>query len=99
MSTTSIYRHKRVYSKKSQRYRVHTVKEAKDYSYISDLQKNILEKRLSSSKGLPKRRNIQPNDPRALGPLSGIVPPPTAELVETQRRRGEVEYVTQTLNV
>nr|XP_054597195.1 uncharacterized protein LOC107378604 [Nothobranchius furzeri] len=78
--------HKRVYSKKSQRYSVHTVKETKDYGYIPELQTRILEKRLSSAGGLPKRRSIQPDDPRALGPLSTITPPPTAELVQTQQR-------------
>uniref|UniRef100_A0A1A8IKB3 Si:dkeyp-30e7.2 n=1 Tax=Nothobranchius kuhntae TaxID=321403 RepID=A0A1A8IKB3_NOTKU len=81
--------HKRVYNKKSQRYSVHTVKETKDYGYIPELQTRILEKRLSSAGGLPKRRSIQADDPRALGPLSGISPPPTAELVQTQQRRGQ----------
>uniref|UniRef100_A0A1A8Q0J2 Si:dkeyp-30e7.2 n=1 Tax=Nothobranchius rachovii TaxID=451742 RepID=A0A1A8Q0J2_9TELE len=81
--------HKRVYDKRSQRYSVHTVKETKDYGYIPELQTRILEKRLSSAGGLPKRRSIQADDPRALGPLSGISPPPTAELVQTQQRRGQ----------
>lgn len=65
------------------------MKEAKDYKYIPELQTQILQKRLSSTGGLPRRRSIQPEDPRALGPLSGIIPPPTAELVRTQLRRGQ----------
>lgn len=80
--------HKRVYSKKSQRYRVYTVKENKDYAYIPELQTRILGKRMTSG-GLPKRRSVRPDDPRLLGPLSGIVPPSTAELVQTQLRRGQ----------
>nr|XP_054591704.1 uncharacterized protein LOC107377186 isoform X1 [Nothobranchius furzeri] len=87
--------HKRVYNKKSQRYSVHTVKETKDYGYIPELQTRILEKRLSSAGGLPKRRSVQADDPRALGPLSGISPPPTAELVQTQQRRGQVVIITK----
>lgn len=82
--------YKRIYSKKSQRYSAVTVKTSKDYSYIPELQRRILGKRLSSDMGLPKRRSLQADDPRAVGPLSGIVPPPTAELVEEQLHRGQV---------
>ncbi|XP_070409209.1 uncharacterized protein [Nothobranchius furzeri] len=87
--------HKRVYSKKLQRYSVHTVKETKDYGYIPELQTRMLEKCLSSAGGLPKRRSIQPDDPRALGPLSRITPPPTAELVQTQQCRGQIVTITK----
>ncbi|KAK7128318.1 hypothetical protein R3I94_016778 [Phoxinus phoxinus] len=80
---------KRLYSKKSQRYRVQTVKVAKDYSYIPDLQIKILGLRLQSARGLPRKRSYRPDDPRFLGPLSGIVPPPTADLVQSQVHRGQ----------
>lgn len=80
---------KRLYSKKSQRYRVQTVKEAKNYSYIPDLQTKILHIRLHSTGGLPRKRSFRAEDPRFLGPLSGILPPPTAELVQSQVRRGQ----------
>lgn len=81
---------KRVYSKKSQRYRVYTVKEQKDYSYIPQLQTKILQSQLNSAGGLPRRRSLRPDDPRALGLLPGIVPPPTADLAQIQVCRGQV---------
>lgn len=84
------FRQKRFYSKKSKRYRVNTVKVAKDYSYIPQLQRNILGKRLESGGGLARRRSLRPDDPRALGLLPGVVPPPTAELAQAQIRRGQV---------
>merc|ERR1712002_1167812 len=84
------FRQKRVYSKKSKRYRVHTAKVAKDYSYIPQLQTKILKRRLDSAGGLPRRRTLRLDDPRALGLLPGVVPPPTAELARTQIPRGQV---------
>ncbi|XDV25888.1 hypothetical protein PO909_029720 [Leuciscus waleckii] len=81
--------YKRVYSKKSQRYSVHTVRTKKDYSYIPQLQAKILKNRLHSTGGLPKR-SLRPEDPRNLGLLPGIVPPPTAELAQAQISRGQV---------
>ncbi|XP_037635921.1 uncharacterized protein LOC119494253 [Sebastes umbrosus] len=83
------FRQKRVYNKKSKRYRVTTVKVAKDYSYIPQLQQNILGKRLKAVGGLPRRRSMRPDDPRTLGVLAGVVPPTTAELVQAQIRRGQ----------
>ncbi|KAK7149285.1 hypothetical protein R3I94_008802 [Phoxinus phoxinus] len=80
---------KRVYSKKSKRYRVYTVKEQKDYSNIPQLQTKILQSRLNSAGGLPRRRSLRPDDPRAFGLLPGIVPPPTTELVQIQVCRGQ----------
>ncbi|KAM9426618.1 uncharacterized protein KZ484_020970 isoform 1-T2 [Pholidichthys leucotaenia] len=47
---------KRVYNKKSNRYKVLTMKVAKDYSYIPFLQRRALAKRLKSATGLPRRR-------------------------------------------
>lgn len=82
-------RQKRVYSKKSKRYCVRTVKEAKDYRYIPRLQSNILGIRLKSHGGLPRRRSVCQDDPRTLGLLPGVVPPPSAELALTQLRRGQ----------
>ncbi|XP_073720185.1 uncharacterized protein [Misgurnus anguillicaudatus] len=71
---------RRLYSKKSKRYRVHTVKVSKEYNYIPQLQRQILGTRLKSSGGLPRRRSLRPDDPRTLGLLTGVVPPSTAEL-------------------
>ncbi|XP_077363165.1 uncharacterized protein LOC144007387 [Festucalex cinctus] len=80
---------KRLYNKKSQRYSVYTVKTKKDYNYIPQLQAKILETRLLSTGGLPRIRTRRPNDPRHLGLLPGIVPPPTAELAQFQVPRGQ----------
>ncbi|XP_049923334.1 uncharacterized protein LOC126404274 [Epinephelus moara] len=82
-----IYR--RYYNKKSKSWSVYTVKEKKDYSYIPDLQRGILRKRLQSGGGLPKKQTLRPDDPRNLGVLASVQPPPTAELVRTHVKRGE----------
>ncbi|KAL7377214.1 hypothetical protein ABVT39_024048 [Epinephelus coioides] len=81
--------YKRLYSKKSHNYRVQAVKVAKDYGYIPELQRCILRKRMDGG-ALPRKAKHRPGDPRHLGNLAGVVsPPPTAELVQTQIRRGQ----------
>lgn len=82
------FRYKRLYSKKTCNYHVQTVKVAKDYSYIPELQRCILKWRLDGGALLRKAKH-RPGDPRHLGNLAGVVPPPTAELVQTQIRRGQ----------
>ncbi|KAK7131754.1 hypothetical protein R3I93_018348 [Phoxinus phoxinus] len=90
MSTTKAKCHKNdCTARNHSAFRVQTVKVAKDYSYIPDLQIKILGLRLQSARGLPRKRSYRPDDPRFLGPLSGIVPPPTADLVQSQVHRGQ----------
>lgn len=79
------HRHKRYFNKRTKTRRVYTVKSAKDYSYIPQLQAVILWRRLRSGQGLPKRRSLRPDDPRRLGL---VPPPPTAEIAHITR--GEV---------
>lgn len=57
------------------------MKEAKTYSYIPELQKAIVLRRMESGVGLPRRRSIREDDPRRLGLLCLSEAPPTAELV------------------
>lgn len=87
---TSCLRYRRLYNKKSKRWCVYSLKTTKDYMYIPELQRSIVRKRIDSAKGLPKRRPLKPDDPRALGNLPDIPPPPTAELVQAQLHRGDV---------
>ena len=84
------HRNKRYHNKRTKTWSVYTVKTAKDYNYIPDLQKAILGVRLRSKKGLPRRRTLGESDPRRRGTLAEIPPPPTAELAQAQLRRGEV---------
>uniref|UniRef100_A0A1A8HKY0 Zgc:123060 n=1 Tax=Nothobranchius korthausae TaxID=1143690 RepID=A0A1A8HKY0_9TELE len=60
------------------------------YSYIPELQCCILRK-LMDVGALPRKAKRNPGDPRNLGNLAGVVAPPTAELVQTQIRRGQVK--------
>lgn len=46
-------------------------------------------KRLDSASGLSRRRTLKPDDPRALGNLPDVPPPPTAEFVHAQLHRGD----------
>ncbi|XP_067287194.1 uncharacterized protein [Pseudorasbora parva] len=82
-----IYR--RYYNKRSKSWSVYTMKEKKDYSYIPDLQRAIVAKRMQSGGGLPRKLTLRTDDPRHLGLLAPVQPPPTAELVRTHVTRGE----------
>ena len=57
--------------------------------YIPALQSRILRKRILSDAGLPRTRPCRPEDPRRLGLLPDIPPPPMDELLQTQTRRGQ----------
>ncbi|KAL7395683.1 hypothetical protein ABVT39_021313 [Epinephelus coioides] len=61
---------KRYFNKRTKTCSVYTVKSAKDYSYIPQLQAFILGRQLRSWQGLPKRRSLRPDDPRQLGLLA-----------------------------
>lgn len=84
-------RYRRSYNKKSSSWSVYTVKEKKQYSYIPEIQKAILARRLRSGTGLPRKIQMRPNDPRRLGLVSSAEPPPsTEELVQRHVSRGDL---------
>lgn len=84
-------RYRRLYSKKSHNYRVQTLKVAKDYSYIPELQRCILKRRMDGG-ALPRKSKSRPSDPRHLGNLAGVAPHPTAELVQTASERTGMSF-------
>ncbi|CAM4301752.1 unnamed protein product [Leuciscus chuanchicus] len=81
------FRSAKLYSKRSRRWRLYSVKDKKDYSYITELQVDIVRKRLASA-ALPVKTTRRPGDPRRLGTLSGVSAPSTEELLRTQHTRG-----------
>ncbi len=72
-------RYKRMYKKNSRRYSLYTVKTKKTYGHIPDLQARILQKRLTS-RGMPRRRSLRPDDPRRFGLLPLVSAPTIDEL-------------------
>lgn len=79
---------KRKFNKKSQRWTVVAELEPKTYSYISDLQANIVSTRLESGTGIPRRRPPAESDPRHLGLLPPVPPPAVEDLVQAHMSRG-----------
>ncbi|XP_076150069.1 uncharacterized protein LOC143133954 [Alosa pseudoharengus] len=75
---------RRLYNKHARRYSLYALKSEKTYEYISELQGKIINKRLTSGVGMPRRRSLRPNDPRRLGVVPPIPPPPISELMRTQ---------------
>lgn len=73
--------YRRKYNKKSKSWSVYTMKEKKQYTYIPEIQRAILARRLRSGSGLPRKQTLRPDDPRRLGVLAPEQPPPTSELV------------------
>nr|XP_055049509.1 uncharacterized protein LOC129435004 isoform X2 [Misgurnus anguillicaudatus] len=82
-----IYRRK--YNKKSKSWSVYTMKEKKHYTYIPEIQRAILARRLGRGSGLPRKQTLRPDDPRRLGVLAPQQPPPTSELVAIHVSRGD----------
>lgn len=68
---------------------MYALKEAKTYAYIPELQKAILQSRIESGRGLPRKVTLEEDDPERLGP------PPTAELVARHLSRGTIALVTK----
>ncbi|CAL9703628.1 unnamed protein product [Knipowitschia caucasica] len=81
--------YRKSYNKKSTTWSAYEMKEKKTYSYIPEIQKAILAVRLQSGKGLPRRVTMHPDDPRRLGVLAPVQPPPTVELVRAHVSRGD----------
>ncbi|KAM4584545.1 uncharacterized protein PAE49_004061 isoform 2-T2 [Odontesthes bonariensis] len=80
--------YRKLFNKKSRKWSLYAVKEDKDYSYIQDLQKAVVRKRVSSEHGLPRVSEKRPDDPLQHGVLSGVPAPSIQELLEKQVRRG-----------
>ncbi|KAK7155158.1 hypothetical protein R3I93_009950 [Phoxinus phoxinus] len=79
---------RRLYNKHARRYSLYALKSEKTYKYISELQAKILNQRLTSGVGMPRRRSLRPNDPRTRGVVPPVPPPPISELMQTQVSRG-----------
>ncbi|KAF1388644.1 hypothetical protein PFLUV_G00092440 [Perca fluviatilis] len=69
------------YNKNARRYSLYAVKCEKSYGYIPELQARILKGRVTSGVGMLRRRTLHPDDPRRLGVVPPIPPPPTSELI------------------
>lgn len=88
--------YKRYYNKKSKNWSVYAVKEAKTYAYIPELQRKILQKRIDSGRGLPRKVTLDEDDPEHLGLVNTAeTPPPTAELVARHLSRGAVALLSK----
>ncbi|XP_077395547.1 uncharacterized protein LOC144031898 [Festucalex cinctus] len=79
---------RRKYNKNARRYTLYALKEGKSYKYITDLQEKIINGRLSSQVGMPRRRTLRMEDPRRLGVVPPVPPPTISELQQTQVSRG-----------
>uniref|UniRef100_A0A1A8PZ00 Uncharacterized protein n=1 Tax=Nothobranchius pienaari TaxID=704102 RepID=A0A1A8PZ00_9TELE len=81
---------KRKYNKNARRYSVYSLKSEKGYEYIPVLQSKIINERLARGVGMPRTRSMRDDDPRRLGLVPPIAPPPISELVQIQVSRGLV---------
>ncbi|CAL9697748.1 unnamed protein product [Knipowitschia caucasica] len=80
--------YKRLFNKKSRQWRLYALRVEKDYAYI-ELQRAILQCRISSGKGMPKKMPQRHDDPLlAYGLLPAVPRPPKEELLQTQVSRG-----------
>ncbi|XP_077371760.1 uncharacterized protein LOC144015549 isoform X2 [Festucalex cinctus] len=79
---------RRKYNKNARRYTLYALKEGISYKYITDLQEKIINGRLSSQVGMPRRRTLRMEDPRRLGVVPPVPPPTISELQQTQVSRG-----------
>lgn len=79
---------KRLYKNNARRYSVYALKSEKTYGYISELQRRIVNNRLASGVGMPRRRSLRPDDPRQLGLVPPVPAPATSDLLQRQVKRG-----------
>ena len=83
-----IYRHRRMYNKKSSSWYATPMRVAKGYDYIVDLQTEIVRRRIVDQEPIARRREMLPEDPRRIKKtLAPTTPPSTAELVRRHRTR------------
>ncbi|XP_070404306.1 uncharacterized protein [Nothobranchius furzeri] len=90
LATFLLDRFKRKYNKNARRYSVYSLKSEKGYEYILVLQSKIINERLARGVGMPRTRSMRDDDPRRLGLVPPIAPPPISELVQIQVSRGLV---------
>lgn len=83
---------RKLYNKKSAMWSLYIMKEDKDYCYIPELQRAIIGKRLSMGRGLPRRSQDRPEDPRRHGLLAGVPAPTMQELLDKQSCRGAGKF-------
>lgn len=80
-----------------QKCSVYALKSEKGYEYISELQGKVLQTRVTSGFGMPRTRTMRDDDPRRLGLVPPIPPPPTSQLVQIQVSRGLGMYCVHLL--
>lgn len=81
-------RYQRVFQKKSSRWSVTTCKEPKQYSYVPEMMRKIILKRLDDAIGMNQKMVLEQDDPRRVSShLAPIPPPPTQQIVHEQRSR------------
>lgn len=84
----SYLRYQRVFQKKSSRWSVTTCKEPKQYSYVTEMMRKIILKRLDDAIGMNQKMVLEQDDPRRVSShLAPIPPPPTQQIVHEQRSR------------
>lgn len=84
----SYLRYQRVFQKKSSRWSVTTCKEPKQYSYVPEMMRKIILKRLDDAIGMNQEMVLEQDDPRRVSShLAPIPPPPTQQIVHEQRSR------------
>ena len=77
-----------MYNKKSANWYAVPMKIAKDYGYITEIQTEIMRRRMVDRESILRRREMLPGDPRRISrTLAPISPPPTAELVKRHHTR------------
>lgn len=83
-------RWQRSYNKKTARWSVKPVKTDKSYSYVPRLLKAIICMRLQDNEGMNQRVQLEVDDPRRISVhLAPIPPPPTRDIVASQKSRFE----------
>ena len=77
-----------MYSKKSCNWYAVPMKVAKGYTYIGEIQSDIVKRRMADKEPIGRHREMLPGDPRRIKKtLAPSTPPPTAELVRRHRSR------------
>ena len=78
-----------MFNKRTENWFPVKVKTGKEYAYIPDLMKNIVERRIEADPSVfLRRKDLSEDHPRRIAPNLGSKPaPPTAELVEKHKSR------------
>ena len=79
---------KKIYSKRSGKWRVEAVKEPKQYEYFALLQADILRRQAEDTEPVTRHIEVSPTNPIHLAPsITMKRPPPTEELVKAELSR------------